>query len=66
MAYITLLKRDDFNSLFKYGRIYINPQNSLYLANDIEEYQKDSTLLYELFKERDDFEMVLESSASVT
>lgn len=60
MAYITLLKRDDFNSLFKYGRIYINPQNSLYLANDIEEYKKDSTLLYELFKERDDFEMVFE------
>lgn len=60
MAYIILLKRDDFNSLFKYGRIYINPQNSLYLANDIEEYKKDPTLLYELFKERDDFEMVFE------
>ena len=60
MAYITLLKRDDFNSLFKYGRIYINPQNSLYLTNEIEEYKKDSTLLYELFKERDDFEMVFE------
>lgn len=60
MAYITLLKRDDFNSLFKYGRIHVNPQNSLYLANDIKEYKKDSTLIYELFKERDDFEMVFE------
>ena len=60
MAYITLLKRDDFNILFKYGRIYINPQNSLYLVNNIEEYKKDSNLLYELFKERDDFEMVFE------
>ena len=60
MAYITLLKRYDFNILFKYGRIYINPQNSLYLVNNIEEYKKDSNLLYELFKERDDFEMVFE------
>ena len=60
MTYITLVKREDFNSLFKYGRIYTNPQNSLYLANNIEEYKKDSTLLYELFKERDDFEIVFE------
>lgn len=60
MAYITLLKRDDFNCLFRYGRIYVNPCNSLYLANEIEEYKKDSSILNELFKERDDFEMSFE------
>ena len=60
MAYITLLKRDDFNSLYRYGRIYVNPLNSLYLANSIEDYKNDSSVLSELFKERDDFEVSFE------
>lgn len=60
MAYITLLKREDFNSLFRYGRIHVNPCYSIYLANEIEEYKKDSSILNELFKDRDDFEMVFE------
>lgn len=60
MAYITLLKREDFNSLFRYGRIHVNPCYSIYLANEIKEYKKDSSILNELFKDRDDFEMVFE------
>lgn len=60
MAYISLLKREDFNSLYRYGRIYVNPLNSLYLANNIEDYKNDSSVLSELFKERDDFEVSFE------
>ena len=60
MAYITLLKREDFNSLYRYGRIHVNPMNSLYLANNIEDYKNDFSVLSELFKERDDFEVSFE------
>ena len=60
MEYIALIKKDSFDCLFKYGRIHLNDGNSICIANHIDEYRNDSSLLKELFKDRDDFEMSFE------
>lgn len=60
MEYIALIKKDSFDCLFKYGRIHLNDDDSICIANHIVEYRNDSSLLKELFKERDDFEMSFE------
>lgn len=60
MEYIALIKKDRFDCLFKYGRIHLNDGDSICIANHIDEYRNDSSLLKELFKERDDFEMSFE------
>lgn len=59
-SYITLLKREEFTTLFRYGRMFINPIYSIYISDDIEAYKHDANLLLDLFKNRDDFEMVFE------
>lgn len=59
-SYITLLKREEFTTLFRYGRMFINPIYSIYIADGIEVYKHDSNLLLDLFKNRDDFEMAFE------
>mgnify|MGYP006916076838 CR=1 FL=1 len=60
MEYIALIKKDSFDCLFKYGRIHLNDCDSICIANHIDEYRNDSSLLNVLFKERDDFEWSFE------
>jgi hypothetical protein len=60
MEYIALIKKDSFDCLFKYGRTHLNIGDSICIANHIDEYKNDTSLLIELFKERDDFEMPFE------
>lgn len=60
MEYIALIKKESFDCLFKYGRIHLSDGDSICIANHIGEYKNDTSLLKELFKERDDFEMAFE------
>ena len=60
MEYIALIKKESFDCLFKYGRIHLDDGDSICIANHIGEYRNNNTLLKELFKERDDFEMSFE------
>ena len=60
MEYITLIKKESFDSLFKYGRIHLGNSNPLCITNHIDEYKNSPSILKELFKERDDFEMSFE------
>ena len=60
MDYIALIKKESFDCLFKYGRIHLSDGDSICIANHIGEYKNDTSLLKELFKERDDFEMAFE------
>ena len=60
MEYIALIKKELFDCLFKYGRIHLGDGDSICIANHLDEYKKDTSLLKELFKERDDFEMNFE------
>lgn len=59
MEYIALIKKDSFDCLFKYGRIHLNG-NPTCIPNHIDEYKNDTSLLKDLFKEHDDFEMSFE------
>lgn len=60
MEYIALIKKDSFDCLFKYGRIHLGHGDSICIANHIDEYKNNTSLLKELMKERDDFEMSFE------
>ena len=60
MEYIALIKKDSFDCLFKYGRIHLGNGDSICIANRIDEYKNNTSLLKELMKERDDFEMSFE------
>lgn len=60
MEHIALIKKDSFDCLFKYGKIHLSDGNSICIANHIDEYKNDTSLLKDLFKERDDFEMSFE------
>ena len=60
MEYITLIKKESFDCLFKYGRIHLGNNNPLCISNHIDEYKNNPSILKELFKERDDFEMSFE------
>ena len=60
MEYIALINKESFDRLFKYGRIHLSDGDSICIANHIDEYKSNSTLLKELFKGRDDFEMSFE------
>lgn len=59
MEYIALIKKDSFDCLFKYGRIHLSG-NPTCIPNHIDEYKNDTSLLKDLFKEHDDFEMSFE------
>lgn len=60
MEYIALIKKESFDCLFKYGRIHLGNGDSICIANHIDEYKNDTSLLKELMKECDDFEMSFE------